>query len=598
MEKMMKLNEVVRYLDDKVTRHQIFNWTRLLRKRRKAGPGPARKAGLKPAKGEYSDDDVEVFGRILQATLEGFSPEKAIEIATAPSALEQPYSRSALEAGSRIAVELIARQYAAAYSALVTGHGGLTVTAAFDGRKGAGFDSIARCICDLIGAERCAIYVPHYNEPDLVLIGESNREGSVGRVGFRIKKEMHDKSWTAHVAKTGKPLNLLGPKLESGQRFAGHLLSPRRSLLMMPLNNRKGRNVAIIKVENKRAITGTPFGAFDARDETLLAAFGSMLLPVIELYRYFTRGSELLEQLDTARSYQEISTSFLDAAIRITCADRGEITRWDRDHGLVFDVVRGKNVLQVGEPLKPDKPSLTYHAFGKKITRCEPDVKKAEQYFGCNIETRSEIAIPIIFNGRALGVLNIESDHVGGDGGLDNGDVPILEVLAKLIGIAAQFVSFRDAVGAGLADHEMGCIPDILRDATAGEVRACIVYKVSHRAGEIKEVLRVPKSKDDPICMRFDDISLAAKVFREQRAYFSRFPDRDPHVWADGLRRCGISGSMIGIPLLFETGVAPSVVGVVVIWNATEPYLWSEDAADVLIRKCTPRLHVSTRLGG
>lgn len=69
-------------------------------------------------------------------------------------------------------------------------------------------------------------------------------------------------------------------------------------------------------------------------------------------------------------------------------------------------------------------------AAREKETVIVPDVNADPRYLACSIETRSEIVVPIMRNGKVLGEIDIDSDLPDA---FDAGDKKLLEEIAALL---------------------------------------------------------------------------------------------------------------------------------------------------------------------
>ena len=67
-----------------------------------------------------------------------------------------------------------------------------------------------------------------------------------------------------------------------------------------------------------------------------------------------------------------------------------------------------------GDKLPPDDRSFCGHVAFLKQPRCAPDVTREPFYHPGNTDTRSEVAVPVLFHGDVLAVLNLESKKTSG----------------------------------------------------------------------------------------------------------------------------------------------------------------------------------------
>jgi serine phosphatase RsbU (regulator of sigma subunit) len=93
-------------------------------------------------------------------------------------------------------------------------------------------------------------------------------------------------------------------------------------------------------------------------------------------------------------------------------------------------------------PGPPDRDEMLTHGagiIGYVIRTCQsvvvPDVHLDERYVQGRIETQSEISVPVILNERAIGALNLESDHIAA---YSPDDIEILRFFADAAAISIE----------------------------------------------------------------------------------------------------------------------------------------------------------------
>lgn len=69
-------------------------------------------------------------------------------------------------------------------------------------------------------------------------------------------------------------------------------------------------------------------------------------------------------------------------------------------------------------------------AFLLSSTQVVPDVEQFPGHIACDAETKSEVVVPLVFQGRPIGVLDLDCTILEG---FDEDDRRGLEKLAKLI---------------------------------------------------------------------------------------------------------------------------------------------------------------------
>src|ERR1017187_3318174 len=124
-------------------------------------------------------------------------------------------------------------------------------------------------------------------------------------------------------------------------------------------------------------------------------------------------------------------------------ADRGDLALWsEQKHDLIIASVWGETVnisAQSGHPVPT--PSIIRSAWKKKTSRPLLFFRKVRQrkdYYEIDSRTQSEAAIRLNLDGRAIGVLNLESFYLNG---FDKKDLESLQLLSNCVSIAVQMAS-------------------------------------------------------------------------------------------------------------------------------------------------------------
>ena len=90
-----------------------------------------------------------------------------------------------------------------------------------------------------------------------------------------------------------------------------------------------------------------------------------------------------------------------------------------------------------------------------------------------------------------------------------------------------------------------------------------LIYLLNHR----EACLQVKSPKGAKFEYKLHDRSLATKVFHDNHAYFCPDPLHDLYIHFEGIKRFGIKGPVLGVPLRF----GDLLVGVVVLWGKHDP---------------------------
>ncbi len=428
----------------------------------------------------------------------------------------------------------------------------------------------------LLNAESCGLFLVSEESPqDLVREANSSDKHQLDFKHYRVK--LNQKSMTSFLAQQGKIVNLRGPRLSRHPLAAlyrrEHLILGRyTSILAIPLKDRKGRMLGLVKVDNKKGVDGRPHDTvfFDAVDESIARILANTIVIVLESRRRFDAFRGLMSAIQIARSLEDILNDILHKGLALLHANRGDLAWWDDNKDqLVLGATVGESTLTVGQALP--EHSIMRSVWRTRKSRLEPDVSSAPDYLEANPGIKSEIAVPLKFDGKVVGVLNAESFQLRH---FDEPDLELLDHLARYATIAARVVG-REAdvtrVVQRLAEPSPTreeVLTTILKGVQGSHgFGAGIIYFADYNERVLRclatigcEGARIPAEEFE---FKFKARALATHVFREKAAYFSAAPKRDRIVSKRGIRVFDIHGPVAGVPLLFRD----SAVGVLVVWG-------------------------------
>jgi len=593
----MRGSDLEKNVSTKLTRHTLRNWEKFLPKERQ------RKKGSD----EYSPEQVGFLVKMLQATLlEDMSPAAAAKrVESSWFNREKKNISGLLEGMARVGRELVSKDSSELMLALLREHTAIPANAL---QRRVSLDRFTCMVRMLIGAEECGIFMPDRGGlQDLILVADAKDAGEPTQLGYRIRNFPGSDLAVARAARTQARLDLLAVEDSGGADPAF------RSVLAFPLVDRKKTLRAVIQVEGKNPPAELKVGAFTDHDERIITAVAASLMPLLELQRMLVRGMDLVHRINSPSpamgiwTFRSFAKDIVKAALTLAAADHCEVSIWDAERGLVFQAADEGNKVAVGQTLTADTPSVTYWVYW----HCEPlaceDVNSPSmpvRHLVCNRGMRSEIAVPLRTPSSTFretppacfGVLNVESSKLGGEGGLDKEDLPMLSSLATIASVAFQLAEFKSCLGRSLAPKQMRSIIERVKGIAVEESERqfdAALYLVDYSEGCL--TLREPAGVDVPP-LSFEDQKtkvLAALVIEENKALFSVRPETDPRVWSAGLERFGIRGSLMAIPLMFRTGLGRTVVAVISLWNVTEsaePERLSEMQAKGIIQRCEREL--------
>jgi sigma-B regulation protein RsbU (phosphoserine phosphatase) len=214
---------------------------------------------------------------------------------------------------------------------------------------------------------------------------------------------------------TGKAVQLREPVLVNDVRAEENFINSApgvRSELAVPLIA-KNKVIGVLDVEAAQP------GAFNAEHVRVLTLFASRIAVGIENARLYTRMSRQTRQLILLTEISRELTSILnvdqllkriaDLLTRIIDYQMFSILLLDPS-GTVLQhrfSLRFKESVQLKHEIPLGK-GLVGHAAQNRQAVLAPDVSKDRRYIEANPETRSELAIPLIYKDKVIGVLDVE----------------------------------------------------------------------------------------------------------------------------------------------------------------------------------------------
>ena len=214
---------------------------------------------------------------------------------------------------------------------------------------------------------------------------------------------------------TGKAVELREPVLVNDVRSEENFINSApgvRSELAVPLIA-KNKVIGVLDVEAAQP------GAFNEEHVRLLTLFGSRIAIGIENARLYTKVSRQARQLTLLTEISRELTSILnvdqllkriaDLLTRIIDYQMFSILLLDSSGRILTHrfSLRFKESVQLKHEIPLGRGLVGYAAQHKQAVLA-PDVSKDKRYIEANPETRSELAIPLIYKDKVIGVLDIE----------------------------------------------------------------------------------------------------------------------------------------------------------------------------------------------
>ncbi len=231
----------------------------------------------------------------------------------------------------------------------------------------------------------------------------------------------------------------------------------------MPIQDRQGRFVGLLKLENKARIKVIPATSatadvghgwvqqllppsddlyFTEADETLAKMLANDIVFTLETLRLTQASRSLLEKLNKHPSLEEFFSEVLNQVRRLTGAERGAII-WpsEEQQALCVRTATPAGTLKPGD-LIPEA-SIARRVMSTGAKQLLRQVSGVENYFPSDPRTASEAAVPILSGNppQTLGVLNAEWFQTSA---FDTEDVRTLEHLANFVALGASVIEFEE----------------------------------------------------------------------------------------------------------------------------------------------------------
>lgn len=218
---------------------------------------------------------------------------------------------------------------------------------------------------------------------------------------------------TGRAALTGQPIRVGDVTKDPNYINA---LDTVRSELAVPLMI-KGKCIGVLDIQSQQP------DYFTRDQQTILSLIASRLAVAIENARLFERARNQAETLLLLHEVARDASSILDVEALLRRA--AELVKRVVDYQifsiLLYDeaenVFRFRIMVKFGEKVQerfavPATEGLVGAAAASKEPVVVPDVRADPRYLPVNPETRSELAIPMIHQGRVIGVLDLESPQL------------------------------------------------------------------------------------------------------------------------------------------------------------------------------------------
>jgi nitrate/nitrite-specific signal transduction histidine kinase len=245
---------------------------------------------------------------------------------------------------------------------------------------------------------------------------------------------------TGWVAATGEPL--LVPDVSQEPRYVWMQGSTTRSELAVPIKL-KGKVIGVLDVQSER------LRAFDESDLTVIQSLASQAAIAIENARLFNAEQRRAEQFRVISEVGRRMTSILDIDAlleEIVTLIRETFGYYLVDIALIENddlVVRAGAGYRFGElGFQPPLLQVSGKGIMAWVARTgkpllAPDVRQEPRYVSLqdNLQTQSEVAVPLKTKTATIGVLDVQSDRPNA---FDESDLAVLQSLANQAAVAIE----------------------------------------------------------------------------------------------------------------------------------------------------------------
>jgi putative methionine-R-sulfoxide reductase with GAF domain len=499
---------------------------------------------------DYDEEQVRKIGIMWQACKEGYTPEQAHNRASMDESLRNPH-----------------------VSALFAASGELMKTP-FQGNLDHALQRVAQTVQKHLSAEAFSIFLVPEEHPD-----ELNLEVQFGgtpdyRRPTKIKiQSVLGNGLTGHIAHKKQIVLLHGRELRehpySTRRPPEHLASKRSfSLLAVPIVDRKGSLLGLLKAENRRDANGRPGDDvfFDEVDKNVAQVLVNEIVFALESTHTVQASRHLLEKMRDAISLQDFLGEVLCEVKLLLQADRGEVTWWDDDKGkLTVKAVFGDGNITAGDIVPT--PSITRRAFESGQESLIHNVSKDRDYHCCSELMQSEVVVPIRWQNRFVGSLNAESTRLTG---FDERDVETLKHLADFVAFGVHMIESKDREQAEAFREVRAILNEMQTQTSPGEVLWTILQKLRVSDFDRTRIFRYDERRMKFVCLDScgapRDGAFAGREIRAKNSPYARLTIetwkspplariRDPKMFGPDP-----SAKLLDKPIDLKWAVAPLVV--------------------------------------
>ena len=232
------------------------------------------------------------------------------------------------------------------------------------------------------------------------------------------------------------------PDVREDKRYGGAIQTV-RSLMAVPILGRKGP-IGVIDVASDRV------AAFDEQDIEVVSTLATQIATAISALRRrdaLTRIYSFGQRLAMASTRAQLVMTTLDFLVEQFDFELSNIMLSDEDGSLVIAGLRGPyhhGGFETGATVPSGTGIVGWVAENRRPLLVE-NVADDDRYVESFPGTRSELAVPVLFSGSLLAVINVESQQPAF---FDDEDRQLLEVVANHLAIALSNLASQDTLRA------------------------------------------------------------------------------------------------------------------------------------------------------
>lgn len=391
---------------------------------------------------------------------------------------------------------------------------------------------------------------------------EIEKEGTEGITAWLISRERAENLDSANILATP-----FGDKAAPDHLLPGQY----RSILFIPLFDRRDRLFGAIKLDNKLSDDNDPGQSGFSAEEAYIACeeIAPMVAGVLKEWYITTTLEQLTSELYNGKylTDENVFAIVLETAVKLLRADRGDLAMRKGAQGqLVFACRRGPGTITVNSEVPLRGVVRSVWETGKP--RIEPDTRRASDYYACDPRTRSEIAALLGWDTERFGVLNLEAfqEHA-----FDKQGLTWIQLLCQHAALAIR--GWMQGQAPATVRDETARTADVIAVLRSVQqisgLDAGILYVAEPTVGELRGTVFIGgrDSGDSTFSYALHERSLATAVFHRRTPQFVPDPHNHPDVNMRGVERLGINSPMLGLPLTFRS----KAVGALVVWSRSGP---------------------------